>query len=515
MVTGTTPLTIYYEGLAITGDSAYRYTTAYDTVLTGYRIISRTGALPRDLVISLKQNGTQVTTLTLPQNTIDSGDQLLAGNYYSTGDQLELTIQQTGDPGNTGSALTITLFTKLGDRTTSGLGVQQIQTPLIARFEGIIDPGTTIYKRTIQQPALFNRARVFARVPADQDILLSLHQNGVAIQTLTLPAGAIDSNNILISQTFSTNDLLELVVVQGGGLNYEGMSLLCTLDYSNTSQTTFTTYQIPFIVEQEGLAITNDTILKYNVPRSMTLKFGQILSRVAAEVPVTVAVSKNGSMISSMIIPAGGTQSTVSTLAISYVSGDELGLAIITPDQYAAGLTITLDYTITVTSAGTDFAAFVYYSDPNDDLVLLARQVGIGGAKADILNFQQLDKWKRDANNIIDNRLRSLYRVPLVKVAQAGTNNPWPNPIQHIAQRLVLRNMLSDVFGAAEPNNSDNAERNGILALEDLNALLRKEMILEGQRLRSRNFGSNPYTEPMAPLGGAAPAALPGGGGLG
>lgn len=503
----SSPTFVYYEGLALTGESIYRHTAACETIYGGYRIISRRGPVGTDINIAIRKNGSQIGTATIGAGLDDSGEQALPSLYFSTDDQLELAILSTGVPLNEGAALTLVFDTQLGDRVESDDALKRFQTPLVAHLEGLVIPLQQIMEKQFKQDALLTRIRVFARQPAQgQDILLSIQKDNVELQQITLPAGSGDSGHIALSQAFVSGETMQIVTVQGGSLYTEGESLFVVVDYKNTAQTTFNAFQTPFIIQFESL-LQDSLLLRYTAPRTFTLKIGQALLRSEANEETIITLARDGAIQTTLRIPAGSTVGPVQEMNVLVQYGETIELVLAHPELTGSSLTITLDYTIE--NVGQDFSQYNYYADPDSDIILMARQIGIGGGKADALRIGDLAKYKRDADNIINSHMRSLYRVPATKVRRAGATNPWPHPLQWCAQRLVLRNLVGDVFSEVEPNASANASRNGDLAMNELGALMRREFILEGQKMRPRNSGSNPYTEPMAPFGGEAPAATP------
>jgi hypothetical protein len=269
--------------------------------------------------------------------------------------------------------------------------------------------------------------------------------------------------------------------------------LLLLLDYQNVDQITFSDFQTPFIVEYEGIVTSaSNEILKYVAPRAMSLAVVQLFLRTPASSNILVGIYKNGIIQGSASLTTGNSQTSPIALSMVCVVNDLIELRLITPASESSALVVTLDYYI---DSGGNLESYIFYSDPATDIVLLARQVGIGSGKVDSMSFDKLKKYQADVDNLLNGRLRSLYRVPLQKITSG--NSPFPGAIQVIAQRLVLKMLLSDVYSEVEPNASGNIDRQATMAQEDLSLILNKNILLGGQRLKAQNYGSSPFTEPL------------------
>ena len=483
------PMAIYHEGVPLVNDSLYKYTFAVNTSFINARVFCRVGPTGGDLSLAIYKAGSYLATVTVSSGTLDSGTVSLNSVYFQTGDQIEIRCTVVnGTPGG----LSIVLGAVIQTATPNEAAGLQMQTPLVARYEGVLETGEDLFRYTFPQTANVFNYRLLVREAADRDITVSVQQNTLQVGTLTIPANAYEAYGTF-NQIFNPADTLDLVITQTGTAGAEGQSLTVTLDYSLPNLTAPTLFQAPIVLEYEGLGSQSVLLWRYIWQRDITLKFGQLyISDTVPSSTTSVTLQRNGIAVGQLQV-AGGTQvGAVNQFALNFVAGDQLELILSLCPGIPGGLTVSLDYEIENTGLGS---TYTYYADPDSEIVLLARQIGIGGKKADAVRIEQLEKYKRDVNNLIDSKLRGLYRVPLNQMGRG--NNPWPNPIQYIAQRLVVRNLVNDIYTQVEPNASANASQNGVLAMMELNTIVNKETILEGQRQRPRNYGSNPYTEPL------------------
>lgn len=260
----------------------------------------------------------------------------------------------------------------------------------------------------------------------------------------------------------------------------------------------------PLTPQFEGLAEVGRWFT-WVVPYALRLTGVRLTARTApSDGSLTVDIQKNGTAVTTMTLTDGSVDSGATTVSLSFTAGDVLRLYItaVGPTDPGSSLTATLDGEITSSSAGP------YYSEPDSAIILFLRQIGIGSAKTDVLTTDQLTTYKYQANQAVDNHLGAVYRVPLRQITR-GTTTGYPPPIPFVAQRIVAWLIVNDIFSESEPNASSNAERNYKAAMDELNQIADRAVLLDGQRLRSRNFGSNPHTEPLAPRVPVAPAGPP------
>ena len=484
------PFTVYYEGLATTGSTVYKYTLSNSSILfSGYRVICRSVATNATATVDLKKNGTLLYQIAI--NSVDSGEQSIPKISYANGDVFELSISSSS--GNI-SGITFVFDVQVSYSVSENNEYLQTQTPLLFRYEGSLTSlNTSFYSYTADEQLAFFGYGIQLRGAADADVTVGVFVNGTQSATLLLPEGSLYVEGTM-DFVVATGDVVSLKVLTTGSTN-PGDSMIGYLNYRNLAQTVFSAYQTPFILEYEGLLNpTSPSFFRYTAPRDFTVFLMQGFLREVAISDVVFGLYQNGSLLASCKVLDGQTQSVVnngSVISKAVSSGDLLEIKYIsgTPVQ---GALITLDYSISVDESMQNYT---FYSDPDSDIVLIARQLGIGGAKADALSLENLQKYKQDVDNLINSKASALYRTPFRKV-QAGSN-PWPDPIQFIAQRLVLRYILTDVYSEVEPNASSNIANQATIAEGKFSEVLNREFLLRGQTRRSRDYGSNPATEPL------------------
>jgi hypothetical protein len=482
------PLIAYFEGTALTGDTLYNYISSVDLQITGIRVQSRDG---QSMTINFLKNGTIFDVVDVIG--IDTGMQEIPLIFFSSGDNLTVAVAVA--PTMALEGLTFTFLSTVADAVDNSAitNSKRIATPLVVRYEGELTQGDTIFNFSpTQRVGLFNYTLSLRNV-ANAEVILQMYVNGLAVTQLTLAANTILQTGVL-SVYANTSDVITISIVQTGSGSAIGESLLLLLDYINVEQMSFSSYQTPYVVEYEGLTLAqSNAILTYVWPRAVTLADVQLFLRASIASNLVVSILQNGNSLTSLVITAGNTQTTPSPLNLNFSEGDTIQLVVTQPTSNSEGLICTLDYFINVSGS---YDSFVYYSDPQSDIIVLCRQLGIGPKLTDAVSFKNLLLYQQQVDSILNGRLRSLYRVPLMKLPYG--NSPFPNAISYIAQRFVLRLLLNDVYSEVEPNTSQNILSNAQLAENELNLLLMRANILTGQRLRSYNYGSNPNSAPLA-----------------
>jgi len=499
----------FYVGTAAAGSNIGSYKCSADCTFSSYRLtlpVSHTQILE----ISVLKNGNLVDSLEINPDALffDSGIiQFDLAHRLETGDILSLEIAAGATVQDDPIELTIQLEQSIGARSDLSLENLQIQTPLVANMRGFIAIGTwSIFRTTFSAATTLIRARYFLTGAVDTlgDCIVQYFKGATLLYSHSIAATSLDeSENLAIF--FEAGSVLEIKVVVSGSASPLPENLQLFLDYRHPEQTVFSKYQAPLAFTPAETFDDLTYVLKYIALRDQTLAIGQFFLETALGSALNLAIHIAGIPRAFVSIPAGDLESTPTAFSLFVQTGQEIAVRIQTNSpSVVTGLSGYLDYFLDISES---FSASQYYSDPDDELILLARQVGIGGKAADALTRSNLEKYKRDVDNIINARLRPLYRVPLQKVARG--NNPWPGAIQHIAQRLVLRNLLHDIYTEIEPNKSVAVESNAEIAQIDLDGLVKRETDLPGQRLRQRNFGSNPYTQPYADPAGAGGTTQP------
>ena len=525
-----TPLVARYEGDLVANDIFFKFVAAQQIGIFRYTISLRVAA-DADVVVDLLKSSVVIGTATLPAGSLTAAGLLAA--YYSTAEELTLRISQTGG-ALPGSSLQLLLDYRNIQQTT----FSAFQTPLIVECEAptyvlaaldLNAAGTTMVPGTTTLTLVGGTYTTAAQllVTRTKVVSVTLLTNGsggpVGIPALAPISGTTGSGTKVTFQGgFPGNGTLTSVSLTGFGANGGGsyttnptnlaseplsgtwtvrptVSLVMGVETFSISvpglytapPTTFTSTGGGNNATFQNATYTPSTMLRYSVPRTMTVAVAQLFSRATTSVAVQVGFYRNSVLLTVFTLASGATQNTPIALDFVFAESDILEARVIS-GTVSAGLLLTLDYYIEV---GVQAAEFLYYADPDQDIIILARQVGFGGAKADAIPLANLEKYKADVQNILDGRLRALYRTPLCQVARG--NNPWPGAIQSIAQRLVLQRLLNDIYTEVEPNASTNVAANAQLANDDLQQILDRMVLLEGQRLRSKNYGSSAYTEPL------------------
>jgi hypothetical protein len=482
------PLIAYFEGMCINGDTLYNYISSVDLQITGIRVQSRDGQV---MTVNFLKNGTLFDVVDI--SGLDSGMQQIPLMSFAAGDNL--TIQVATAPGAPLEGLTFTFQANVSDSVDNSAltNSKRIQTPLVVRYEGELTAGDTILNFSPTQRIGINGFTVSLRNPANAQVTLNVAVNGVNVTQIILPASTLLATG-LISVYANSGDAIAIQILACGVSPAFGESLLLLLDYQNVTQEVFSSYQTPFIVEFEGIAAASNSILTYVWPRAVSLAAVQLFLRDAISDLLVVSILKNGVSLTALSITPGNTQTQPSPLNLNFNQGDTIQIVCTQPTVIGEGLVVTLDYFISVSG---NPGAYTYYSSPASEIVLLCRQLGIGAKLTDAVSFANLEKYQADADNILNGKLRALYRCPLQKISFLSSN-PYPGSVQFISQRLVLKMLLTDIYSEVEPNVSGNVDRQNQMAMEELNLILMRGTILEGQKMRSYNAGSNPYTAPLA-----------------
>ena len=481
------PLIAYFEGIALTGDTLYSYISSVDLQITGIRVQSRDG---QSMTINFLKNGTIFDVVDVVGT--DTGMQEIPLMFFAANDNL--TIQCAVAATNPLEGLTFVFVANVSDAVASDAitNSRRIQTPFCIRWEGEIQVGGNLFTyNPTNQIGIFGYT-LSLRNTANANVVLQVIVNGLNVTQITLQANTLLQTGQLAIYCNPGDTLVIQILTTGSGGNI-GESMLLLLDYSNVTQEIFSQFQTPWIVEFEGIAATSNTILQYVFPRAVTLADVQLFLRAAISDLLSVSILQNGNTVSVVSITSGNTQTQPQVLNLSFAQGDTLQIVCTQPTVIGEGLVCTLDYFINV-SGNPD--SFTFYSDPPSDIVVLARQIGIGAKLTDSVTFANLQLYQAQVDAILNGRLRSLYRVPLQKLPYGAS--PFPNSIQYISQRFVLRLLLNDIYSEVEPNSSQNVLSNATLAENELNLILMRATLLSGQRLRSYNYGSAPHTAPLA-----------------
>lgn len=218
-----------------------------------------------------------------------------------------------------------------------------------------------------------------------------------------------------------------------------------------------------------------------------------------------ISLLKNGSAVASATLPIGGQDSgNVDFGGISFAATDVLSFQ-------------ATSFSLTDTPSGITALAYwsyvivsgigLFYSDPIDEIKSHLRMIGIGAGDTDSLSPDDILKRQARCDRWIDGRLRSVYLCPLVVVTR-GSDQRYPDPIPEIARRWIAGTIVMDCFTDVQPNQQESAKAYIAQAEAELAQCLLPLYRLEGQRLKSRNPGSDPQSEPLHPAG-AADAATP------
>lgn len=379
-------------------------------------------------------------------------------------------------------------------------------TPLLPYWSGLAQANTDWYSWTVPANLDITRYRLTARdAPTGSSLTVQIRKNGTTQQTITLTSGSTDTGYTNQTISFSQGDVMLFRIATIGSTN-EGSGLQLSVDVSATDYTEARPTQTPYLVEQEGL-ISVGTIFTYTLARTVSMKSAQFTLRGAptgssAIVTISHTNTLGTTTVATLTIAANNLDSGVTVLSETFYPGDIITVAVtqIGSTSAGSGLAVAMDYDILDL---VNELVGQYYSEPDNELIQFLKQIGIGAARADTLTTDDLVTYKKRANEIIDSRLAAVYRTPLHTITR-NLKTTYPEPIAQIAQRIVGYMLVNDVFSEVEPNASSNAERHYKMAMEDLDSIATRRTLLKGQRYRSRNYGSNPYTEPLSPFSGAA-----------
>lgn len=338
--------------------------------------------------------------------------------------------------------------------------------------------------------------------PTGSNVSLQLRIQGVGQDVINLDPGVDDTGYEDISFALTAGQVLSFQILSIGSI-IPGLGLQLTADINATDATEVRPTQTPYLIEHDGSLVENATLFTYTMTRRVELKSGRA-TLITAPVGSTadIDIEQNGSSVISLTIDPNENDSGLEPASVVFSPGDILTVVVsgVGSTTAGAGLTVTLDYDILDL---IDALVGQYYSEPDAELIQYLKQIGIGNARADAITTNTLTTYKKRGNNIIDSRLAAVYRTPLRTITR-NLQTMYPEPIAHIAQRIVGYLLVNDIFSEIEPNASSNAERNYKMAMEDLDSVATRRTLLKGQRYRARQYGSNPYTEPLAPFGGAA-----------
>jgi hypothetical protein len=246
----------------------------------------------------------------------------------------------------------------------------------------------------------------------------------------------------------------------------------------------------------EGVAALG-TLFTWTCPVDITVTHTRMTVRTPPSGASLIAVlQQNGTTVNTMTILSGASDSGYSSVSLPFVGGDTLSVVItsVGTTVEGGGIQLTIDMTATDISPSSG----IYYADPDADIIKYLRQVGIGDKLADSLATTDLTRYKAAVNDLMDSQLMPVYRTPLHTVTR-GARTYFPEPIQFIAIRWVAALLLNDIYSEVEPNTTGNVERQQKLAMEQLESVANRRVLLRGQRYRARAYGSNPHTELVQP----------------
>lgn len=374
-------------------------------------------------------------------------------------------------------------------------------TPLLPYYQGTAVAGAW-FSWTAPLACQVTRYRLTAgTAPTGSSLTVSIQKNGVTQATITLTAGSTDTGYTTAAIAFAQGDILAFVIASVGSTT-AGANLQLIADISATTVTQVTPTQTPYLIEQAG-AIAVASVFTYTFLRTVSMKSALFTLRSAPAGSSAIVVVKNGAtVVATLTILANAITSGSTVLSSTFVPGDIMTVSVTQIGSTTAGsdLSVLLDYTISDL-----IGALVgqYYSEPDSEVIAFLKQIGIGNARADSITTADLTPYKQRANDIIDSRLAAVYRTPIKTITRNLKTN-YPEPITHVAQRIVGFLLVNDVFSEVEPNASSNVQRQYNMALEDLESLASRRTLLKGTRQRARNYGSNPYTEPLLPFSAAS-----------
>lgn len=251
----------------------------------------------------------------------------------------------------------------------------------------------------------------------------------------------------------------------------------------------------PFIVQIEGLAFAPMTFFTYHFSTSAVVNKMAVTARGVSDAATVFDVFKNGVATGvNFTLQANVLEAPPQTFSdINFATSDVLSLQIVAAsgNTLADGVTVVLYWNYV-----TDQAILGdFYSDPYEDLLIHVKAFKVGDARLATLSSDQFKKYQRWADEFINSRLNSLYFVPFTTIVR-NLVAKYPDPIPEIARKLVVGYAALDIYSEVEPNKLTAAQDLIAIATKELDRVANQEFYLTGQRRKSRNPGSNPYTEP-------------------
>lgn len=173
------------------------------------------------------------------------------------------------------------------------------------------------------------------------------------------------------------------------------------------------------------------------------------------------------------------------------------------------------DRTFQEQQSGTVFYSDTFVSatpgavDPLEGIRLRLASLSIGEARDDDILKSKIHHWQRWADQQINAKLSSVYKVPLIRITRTGRNldlngnaTPFfPEPIQDIAIAMVVAQIVLVEYTDVDPNTNEAANAMQQWAEDRLDEIAGADGIvgtieLEGQDPKARSRFAPPTAMP-------------------
>ena len=147
--------------------------------------------------------------------------------------------------------------------------------------------------------------------------------------------------------------------------------------------------------------------------------------------------------------------------------------------------------------------------DRIEGIMVRLASMSIGQSRDDDLPRSKIHWWQRWADNQINAKLSSVFRVPLIRITRANRNLDrdnvavpfFPEPIQDIAIAMVVAQIVLVEYIDVDPNTNEAANGMQQWAEDRLNEIAGSDgivgtMDLEGQILKARSRFAPPNAMP-------------------
>lgn len=131
-----------------------------------------------------------------------------------------------------------------------------------------------------------------------------------------------------------------------------------------------------------------------------------------------------------------------------------------------------------------------------------ARNIEIRGGKAATMTEVNANDFLQWTDDLINAKLSAVYYTPLTQIVRSGVTQ-YPPPIEFIATNLAAGYMVEALYSRIEPSISDAGKVHKENALQELDELVKGDLVgsytLDGQTRKARNPFANPNACPLPP----------------